>query len=81
MSILEDKEYSAMCNGSEDRVGEEENYCEEIKITVMKKKLAIVDFEEPMTLQEMKLIYASAMKNLRLLKRRDIADISNSSRL
>ena len=80
MSILEDKEYSAMCNGSEDCIGEE-NYCEEIKIAVMKKKLAIVDFEEPMTLREMKLIYMTAMKNLRLLKRRDIADISNSSRL
>ena len=81
MSILEDKEYSAMYNGSEDCIGEEENYFEEIKIEVMKKKLAIVDFEEPMTLREMKLIYMTAMKNLRLLKRRDIADISNSSRL
>lgn len=38
MSILEDKEYSTMCNVSEDCVGEEENYCEEIKITVTQKK-------------------------------------------
>ena len=52
MSILEDKEYSVLYNGSEVHIGEEENYCEEIEITVVKKKLVTVYSEEPLSYDE-----------------------------